>query len=262
MSFFPMSDERVAETTQDAVLGGRLVLRQPRHGHRVGHDAILLAAATQARAGERAVDLFAGIGVVGLALASRVPGLDMTLVEVDPALAALARENVARNDLSERVRAVALDVDAPASEFAAAGISAELADRVVMNPPFNDPNRQRASPHPGRRLAHAASQQRLSAWIAVAARLLKPNGVLTLIWRAEGLAEVLGALAPRFGGIALVPVHPTPDAAAIRVLLRAVKSSGAPLRLLPGFMLNDAAGRPTAAAEAVLRKGAPLRLAP
>ena len=73
---------------------------------------------------------------------------------------------------------------------------------------------------------------------------------------------MLGALAPRFGGIALVPVHPTPDAAAIRVLLRAVKSSGAPLRLLPGFMLNDAAGRPTAAAEAVLRKGAPLRLAP
>ena len=40
---------RRLETTEDAVLGGRLILRQPRRGHRVGHDAILLAAATDAR---------------------------------------------------------------------------------------------------------------------------------------------------------------------------------------------------------------------
>ena len=33
------------ETTDDAVLGGRLRLLQPKRGHRVGHDAILLAAA-------------------------------------------------------------------------------------------------------------------------------------------------------------------------------------------------------------------------
>src|SRR5438128_2572972 len=101
-SFVPMRDERVAETTQDAVLGGRLALRQPRHGHRVGHDAILLAAATQARPGERAVDLFAGVGAAGLALALRVPRLDVTLVEIDPALVTLARGNLARNDLSAR----------------------------------------------------------------------------------------------------------------------------------------------------------------
>ena len=40
----------VLETSEDAVLGGRLRLRQPLAGHRVGHDAILLAAATGARA--------------------------------------------------------------------------------------------------------------------------------------------------------------------------------------------------------------------
>ena len=43
------------QTSDDAVLGGRLTLRQPLKGHRVGHDAILLAAATGARAGEHAV---------------------------------------------------------------------------------------------------------------------------------------------------------------------------------------------------------------
>jgi tRNA1(Val) A37 N6-methylase TrmN6 len=256
-----MRDEDVRETTQDAVLGGRLVLRQPRRGHRVGHDAILLAAATEANAGERAIDLFAGVGAAGLALALRVPGLEVTLVEIDPALAALARDNIARNDLSDRVRAVALDVDAPVRAFAATGIATASADRVLMNPPFNDPLRQRVSPQPARRLAHVADRGQLLARVGVAARLLAPHGVLTMIWRADGLAHALDALARRFGAVAVLPVHPRRDAAAIRVLLRAVKSSRAPLRVLPGLVLADATGRPTADAEALLRDHAALRLA-
>ena len=36
---------RETETSEDAILAGRLVLRQPLRGHRVGHDALLLAAA-------------------------------------------------------------------------------------------------------------------------------------------------------------------------------------------------------------------------
>jgi len=59
----------------------------------------------------------------------------------------------------------------------------------------------------------------------------------------------------------VLPVHPRPEAAAIRVLLRAVSSSRAPLRLLPGLALADGTGRPTAEAEAVLRENAVLRLA-
>ena len=126
-----------AGVSEDAVLGGSLTLRQPLRGHRVGHDAILLAAATAAGAGEHAVDLGAGVGAAGLALARRVAGLAVTLVEIEPALAALARENAARNGLAERVRAVCLDVAAPAAAFAAAGLSSGTADRVLMNPPFN-----------------------------------------------------------------------------------------------------------------------------
>jgi len=256
-----MRDERLPQTTQDAVLGGRLVLRQPRRGHRVGHDAILLAAATEAKAGERAIDLFAGVGVAGLALALRVPGLEVTLVEIDSALTALAQDNIARNGLSGRVRAVALDVDAPARAFAGAGVPSGSADRVLMNPPFNDPLRQRVSPQPERRLAHAADREQLFARVAVAARLLAPHGVLTLIWRADGLGHALDALARTFGAVTVLPVHARGGAAAIRVLLRAVKSSRAPLRVLPGFVLADAAGRPTAEAEAVLRDHAALPLA-
>ena len=104
-----MGAERDAiETSEDAVLGGRLRLRQPLRGHRVGHDAILLAAATGGRAGEQAVDLGAGVGAAGLALAVRVGGLKVTLVEIDAALCALAADNARLNRLDDRVRALAL----------------------------------------------------------------------------------------------------------------------------------------------------------
>src|SRR5688500_17326335 len=108
---------RPDDLSEDAVLGGRLRLRQPRRGHRVGHDAILLAAACPARAGERVVDLGAGVGGAGLALATRVAGTAVTLVEVDPALAALAAQNADINELAACVHAVTLDVAAPARAF-------------------------------------------------------------------------------------------------------------------------------------------------
>jgi tRNA1(Val) A37 N6-methylase TrmN6 len=248
-----------AGTSEDAVLGGRLVLRQPRAGHRVGHDAMLLAAAISARAGDHAVDLGAGVGAAGLALARRVEGLTVTLVEIDPALAALAGENAARNGLGERARAVCLDVAAPAGAFAAAGLAPGTADCVLMNPPFNAA--EHPSPDQGRHLAHVGAQETLASWLAAAERLLRPQGVVTLIWRADGLDAVLAALADTFGAIGLLPLHPKAGVAAIRVLARAVKASRAPLSLLPGFTLADAAGKPTAEAEAVLRGNAALPLA-
>src|SRR4051794_13174569 len=161
-----------AAVTDDAVLDGRLRLRQPSKGHRVGHDAILLAAAAAAKKGEHAVDFGAGVGGAGLALASRVDGLRVTLVEIDPALAALAAENAARNGLASRVSAVTLDVGASARAFAAAGLKPGSVDRVLMNPPFHDAARQKSSVHAGRRLAHAGSPGLLPVWVAAATRLL------------------------------------------------------------------------------------------
>jgi tRNA1(Val) A37 N6-methylase TrmN6 len=243
-------------TTEDAVLDGRLILRQPRCGHRVGHDAILLAAATRAQPGDQAVDLGAGVGAAGLALARRIERLTVALVEIDPTLTTLAAENIGRNGLADHVRAVCLDVGASATAFANVGLVAGEADCVLMNPPFNA--LQNPSPNVDRRMAHAASQGALEQWVRTAARLLRPSGTLTLIWRADGLADVLAALASEFGAVSLLPIYGKPASPAIRILLSAVKSSRAPLALRPGLLLADEHGRPTAEAEAVLRGGASL----
>ncbi len=218
--------------------------------------SILLAAAANAHAGEQAVDLGAGVGAAGLALARRIGGLAVTLVEIDPVLAALARDNAARNGLADRVRAICLDVAAPAAAFTAAGLAPGSADNVLMNPPFNAPHNP--SPDHGRRTARIASDETLAKWLGTAARLLRPSGVVTLIWRADGLGDVLAALATGFGAVSILPIHPKPGAPAIRVLARAAKDHSAPLSLLPGFVLADADGKSSVAAEAVLRHGAAL----
>ncbi|MCK1385703.1 methyltransferase [Bradyrhizobium sp. 21] len=229
--------EILTDITEDAFLGGQLRLKQRRSGHRAGHDAVLLAAATEARAGDRVVDLGAGIGTAGLALARRVAGLRLSLVEIDPELVGLARANAAANAIAAET--IVLDVTADAQAFAAIGLLPDSVDAVLMNPPFNDPARHRGSPDQMRHTAHVATDETLDAWVHAARRILRSNGALTLIWRADGIADVLAALSRGFGSLSILPVHGEAGRPAIRVLVRAVKGGRAPTRLLPGLMLNE-----------------------
>lgn len=242
-----MTDQ--AELTENGFLGGQLRLRQPKAGHRAGHDAMLLAAATAARPGDRVVEFGAGVGAAGLAVALRV-AVDLTLLEIDPALAELARANADANRVAANVCVV--DIAAGADAFAAVSILPDSADAVLMNPPFNDAARHRGSPDAARQIAHLATATTLQAWTHAARRVLKSGGALTLIWRADGLGEVLAALGRGFGSIAVLPVHGKAEQPAIRILLRAVKGGRAPLAIYPALMLNDVSGTPTAAARAVL----------
>src|SRR5882757_5016211 len=237
----PMTDP-ACECTEDAFLGGQLRLRQLKSGHRAGHDAMLLAAATQARSGDRLVDFGAGVGAAGLAVAKRVAGVKLVLVEIDSELAGLARGNAASNAIAADV--IVLDVTSDAGIFAAAGLTPDSIDAVMVNPPFNDPSRHRASPDRARENAHVATDVTLESWIHAARRILKSGGVLTLIWRADGLADVLAALGRGFGSFAVLPVHSDAKALAVRVLIRAIKGGKAPLRIHAALLLNDESALP------------------
>ena len=249
-----------ADITEDGFLCGQLRLMQKRSGHRAGHDAVLLAAATDVRAGDRVVDFGAGVGTAGLALARRVEGIRLSLVEIDPELAELARANAAVNAIT--AEALVLDVAADAQAFAANGLLPDSVDAVLMNPPFNDPARHRGSPDQARHAAHVAKEETLHAWVHAARRILRSNGVLTLVWRADGLADVLAALSRGFGSLAILPVHGEAGKSAIRVLVRAVKGGRAPTRLLPGLMLNDEPNVPGREVRAILEGRAALPLEP
>jgi tRNA1(Val) A37 N6-methylase TrmN6 len=242
--------EPTCELTEDAFLEGRLRLRQLKSGHRAGHDAMLLAAATPARSGDRLVDFGAGVGAAGLAVAKRMAGIKLVLVEIDQALAELARGNAASNRIEAEV--IAMDLASGADVFADAGLAPDSVDVVLMNPPFNDPSRHRSSPNKNREIAHVADAATLESWIHAARRILKSGGVLTLIWRADGLAEVLAALDRGFGSLTILPVHSSSTTPAIRVLIRAIKAGRAPTQIYAGLMLNDESGVPNKQVEEIL----------
>jgi tRNA1(Val) A37 N6-methylase TrmN6 len=249
----PMTDR--GEFSDDAFLGGRLRLRQPKSGHRAGHDAVLLAAATPARPGDRVVDLGAGIGAAGLAVAKRVAGIGLVLVEIDEVLANLARGNAAANAIAADV--IVLDVTSGAEGFAAAGLTPDSVDVVLMNPPFNDPARHRASPDKAREIAHVSTAATLEKWSHAARRILKSGGNLTLIWRADGLVEVLSALGRGFGSLEILPVHGEAKLPAIRVLIRAIKGGKAPTQVHAALMLNEESAMPNKQVQDILAgKGA------
>jgi tRNA1(Val) A37 N6-methylase TrmN6 len=242
--------ESACEFSEDAFLGGQLRLRQPMSGHRAGHDAMLLAAATAARKGDRVVDFGAGVGAAGLAVARRVAGIKLVLVEIDAGLAGLALGNAASNAIAAET--IVLDVTSGAEVFAAAGLSADSVDIVLMNPPFNDVARHRASPDSARERAHVATATTLESWVHAGRRILKSGGILTLIWRADGIAEVLAALDRGFGSLEILPVHSDAARPAIRVLIRAVKGGKAPARIHAALMLNDESVVPNKQVEDIL----------
>lgn len=235
----------------DPFLGGTLRLRQSRGGHRVGTDAVLLATAARADFGRRIVDLGAGVGAVGLALAIWSPETSVDLIEIDPEAAALARVNIALNGVDGRCRAIEADI-AERATLLAAGLRPATIDLVVANPPFHPPG-SRPSPDPAKTLARLSEPGAAAAWIGAAAWLLARGGRLVLIHRPEALAELLQALSPAFGAVAIRPVHARADQPAIRMLIRAVKGRHSPPTLEPALVLHEADGAFTPQAQALHR---------
>ena len=239
------------EIVENALLGGRVRLRQPAKGYRAGMDAALLAAAAGAQDGERVIEAGCGAGAVLMQMAARAPGIRLTGVERDPAMAALARENAALN----RAQAAILEGDVAAG-FRAMGL--DPFDRAVSNPPFFDDPGALRPPGPGKHAAWMADDG-LAAWTRFLLKAVREGGRIVVIHRADRLADLLVLLGETAGSFSVRPVHPFADEPAKRVLVQAIKTGRAPLRLLPPLVLHDrAGGKHTAEAEAILRGGAAL----
>ncbi len=236
-------DEHLAapeNTTLDHLMGGKLLIRQPMTGHRGGTDTMLLAAAAPATSGTL-LDLGAGVGTAGLAVAIRKGCNQLLLVEIQPALAALAVGNIALNGLVCRAEAICADALSAATRRAA-GLVNGMADVVIANPPYLSPGWSKTSPDPSRATAHSLAEGGIDSWCRAAAALLPPDGRFVMIHRADFLAEILPSLCGRFGAIEIIPIHPREGVAANRIILRATKGSRAPLSILPGIAVHVEAG--------------------
>lgn len=242
-----------AEVTESALLGGRVRLRQPAKGYRAGMDAALLAAAIEARPGERLIEAGCGAGAVLMQVAARRPDVQLTGLERDAAAAALARENAGLNDAEARTTIVNGDV---ARGFRALGLPPF--DWAISNPPFFDDPAALRAPAEGKLGAWMADDG-LTAWAGFLLKAVREGGRIVIIHRADRLADILSLLSPKAGSFAIRPIQPYADQPAKRVLVQAIKTGKAPLRLLPPLILHDRAGaKHSQQAEAILRGEADL----
>lgn len=243
--------ESPLEIVENALLGGRVRLRQPARGYRAGMDAALLAAAAGATFGERVFEAGCGAGAVLTQIAARTPGVELAGLERDPVMADLARGNAALNGVEAEI--VTGDV---AAGFRA--LDLPPFDLAVSNPPFFDDAGALRAPAPGKRGAWMADDG-LAAWTGFLLKAVREGGRIVVIHRADRLADLLALLGAKAGSFAIRPIHPFADEPAKRVLVQAIKTGKAPLRLLPPLVLHERGGAKHAPeAEAVLRGDAGL----
>ena len=234
--------------TEDGLLGGRVRLLQPKRGYRVAIDAVLLAAAIDAHAGERVLDLGAGVGAVGLCLAARIGGCTIVGIDVQADLVALAERSAELNGMHDRVSTIEHDLARLLPD------SLGSFDHVATNPPYLSAAVADPSPDRGKALATVESSAGLARWLAVAAQAAKPTGAITLIHREDRLGEIAQHLERLgWGDIAIKRLPP-----ASRVLVRARKAATPQRHASTPLVLHRADGGYTAEAEAILRHAAPL----
>lgn len=227
--------------TRDAFLGGRLVVSQPRNGFRAGLDSVLLGASV--RPNSRALlDLGAGVGTAALVALAHNPALEATLVEADAGMAALAGLNLEANGLAARANVLTLDLTARGAVRAAAGLPPDRFDTVIANPPFFDPA-SGSSPAATRAAARHMDPAALDLWVKAAATSAAPGGEVVFIHTAAALPMLLASFEARFGGITVLQLTPREGGDVNRILVRGVKGSRAPLRLLASRALHEPAGR-------------------
>ncbi len=228
------------DVTEDTLFGGAVALTQPARGgaYRVNADAILLASFAAGtledvpikRRARAAFDLGAGVGAMGLSLLHLLGAAEhVTMIEIDPSLAGLARVNARSNGWVSRIDVVEADVGVLAS------VPAGAADLVVCNPPYITPGRGRA-PSPARARARSGP---LHVFLDAARRLAGLRARVCFVYPANETTTLLSELRQR--GLEpkrLRPVHGAVRGGVARarvVLVEAVAGKPGGLLVEPPF---------------------------
>lgn len=155
-------------------------------GHTFGSDALLLARFSRPKAGQRAVDLCAGCGIVGLEWLDG--GLPFTLygVELDAPAAALMAQGYA--DYTGSAQCIPVEGDARSLTLPCAG----LVDLIACNPPYFTAGPR--SPQAARARARHEGDFSLEDMAQFAARHLRDGGKLTVCHKPDQAARLLTVL--------------------------------------------------------------------
>lgn len=230
------------------VLNKQLRLKQAENGFRTSLDSVMLGAACPIQAGQSLLDMGCGVGSAGLCVLYRVRDINLTGVEIQASHCDIASENAKVNGFSNQ----------------AGFINADIRDykfergyhHVVCNPPYLETGAHLRSPHDAKATAMGHDGDIATRdWVVNAARLLKPEGSLTIIHEAGKTHSIIQAMKGRFGAIEIIPLWPKSGKKAKRVIIRAIKGRKSPTTLHSGLILHESEGGYTLEADKILRNG-------
>ena len=180
---------RPGESLEELFEGGLKII-QNKNYYRFTSDSVLLTRFVRAKRGERVADFCAGSGIVGLHFYALAPEAvsSVTLFEMQPELSEMSARSVALNGL-ENFTAVCSRVQDIGREYN------EAFSLVLCNPPYERGGFENAD------YKKAVCRKEITVTLAdivdAARRALKFGGRLTLVNRADRLAEVLYAMKSR-----------------------------------------------------------------
>lgn len=235
--------------SHDHLLGGKVQLEQPEHGYRVAIDAVLAAAAVQAKPGDHILDAGAGTAAIGLCLSARLANIHVTGIEQNTDHAQLACRNIEINKRQDRIQIMEADLFDLPQQWRLSF------DHVVTNPPFHQAIAHR-QPKNASKTSAGHMTRPLCDWIDACLKRLKSNGSFVCVHKASALTEILMSLEGRCGDVTIIPLWPRAQMTqAKRIIVRGRKTSKAPLRLTKGLILHGPNNSYTKEAEAILRDG-------
>lgn len=220
----------------DTFFNGRILVKQDRHGYRFSIDAVLLADFSEIRPNSTIVDLGTGCGILPLILAYRNPDTRFWGIEIQKALADIARENVIENGLDKRIQILCTDMKSLTNNMVSGPV-----DIVISNPPYRKTDSGRINPNSQRAVARHEIKIKLEEILTVAEKILRTAGKFFIIYPSNRMIDLLSGM--RKSGIEpkrIRTIHSTQETEAKLVLVEGTKGGGSGAKIsAPLFIYKD-----------------------
>ncbi len=210
---------------------GKLKVYQPQRGYRFGIDSVLLGFFVNLKYGEKVLELCSGSGIVSLILLKRFPKARIFATEIDEVMMECLKRNVVENHFEKRLFPLK-------TEFEEVPFKKGVFDVIFANPPYFKPGCGRRSPDYREDIARRGKKFELNNFLRLCAELLKNRGSLYLVFTAFRLAELFFLLKKyHLEPKVLRLVYSYPGDQARMMLVKAVKSAGEEIRILPPLFI-------------------------
>lgn len=237
----PLEIKKPIEYTCDEFFNGNIKVLQPSKGYRFSIDSVILAGLSQPQKGATVLDLGTGCGIIPLLLAHRFPSLRLIGVELQPCLAALAKENIQRNGMQDRMSILCRDMrDLPPNSIGT------TVDYIISNPPFRPVTSGRINPNPQKALAKHELAIDLPQLLTTARNLLRFGGKFITIYPSERLTDVMFQMRQKeIEPKRLHPIFTKKKKPAELVIIEGVRGGRTGIQELSSFVIYCSNGRYT-----------------